>query len=193
MDKFISFFQQLRLARVLTVALAVVVLFVGTACNNGTTTGARPNNPPVQMGGSNNPHKAGGDGYTNYKMSEDPTVNYHNEVNRNDRANDRAALSGNQLLASRAETDKTKMLYPGENATSSRNPNFGAIGQQEAPELMTPQVPAPRQAVIDRNDPEVGILEKAGEAFKDASSFLKDTADTAFDAPEMQPNPGAQR
>lgn len=193
MSRLISFFKQLRLGQILTVCLAVVVLFVGTACNNGTVTGARPKNPPVQMGGSNNPHKGGGDGYTNYKMSEDPTVNYHNEVNRNDIPNDRAALIGDQLLAARVATDETKMLYPGENATGSRNQNFGAIGQKESKELMNPQVPAPRQPVINRNDPDVNILEKTGEAFKDASRFVRDTADTAFDAPEMQQNPGVQR
>jgi hypothetical protein len=36
--------------------------------------GARPNNPPVQMGGQNNPYKMGGDENTQYKMSTDPAL-----------------------------------------------------------------------------------------------------------------------
>ncbi|UBF24290.1 hypothetical protein K9N68_21610 [Kovacikia minuta CCNUW1] len=33
--------------------------------------GAHPDNPAVQMGGSNNPYKQGGDNYTKYRFSED--------------------------------------------------------------------------------------------------------------------------
>jgi hypothetical protein len=42
----------------LTVFLATVVLFVSTACNTGDMRGARPDNPPVQAGGANNPYKS---------------------------------------------------------------------------------------------------------------------------------------
>lgn len=42
--------------------LGVCLLFlITTACSNGSTTSARPQNPPVQAGGQNNPHKMGGD------------------------------------------------------------------------------------------------------------------------------------
>jgi hypothetical protein len=189
-----SFFKQLRLGRILTVCFAILVMFVGTACNNGTTTGARPGNLPVQMGGNNNPHTKGGDGYTQYKMSEDPTVNYRNEVNQTERVNKQAGLVNfDRLVAVTPQADESKLLYPGSNASSTNNPNFGTLDQSNAKELRTPQIPAPRQNVIDRSDPNVGILEKAGEAFKDASSFLKDTSDEALQTPEMQPNPGAAR
>jgi hypothetical protein len=193
-NKVTSFFKQLRLGRILTVCFAIVVMFVGTACNSGTTTGARPGNPPVQAGGNNNPHKMGGDNYTQYKMSEDPTVNYKNEVNQTERVNKQAGLLNlDRLVATAPQADQSKLLYPGSNATSTTNPNFGTLDQKNARELMNPQIPAPSQNVIDRSDPNVGILEKAGEAFKDASSFLKDTSDEALQAPEMQPNPGAAR
>ncbi|MEW5857264.1 MAG: DUF6658 family protein, partial [Cyanobacteriota bacterium] len=69
-----AFFKKLRLRQILTVFLAGALLIVTSACNNGDSLGARPQNPPVQMGGNNNPHSNGGDGYTNYKMSTDPNV-----------------------------------------------------------------------------------------------------------------------
>lgn len=75
MKKLISFFKSLQLARILTILVVGVALFLTTACNTGNVQGARPNNPPVQMGGQNNPYKQGGDGYNKYKMSTDPRVN----------------------------------------------------------------------------------------------------------------------
>lgn len=67
-----SFIKNLR--RILTLFLAGVVLCLSTACNTGDVRGARPENPPVQLGGQNNPYKAGGDENTQYKVSPDPKV-----------------------------------------------------------------------------------------------------------------------
>jgi len=64
-----SFFK--KLSRVLTIFVLGAALLMTTACNNGDLRGARPENPPVQMGGGNNPYKRGDDGYANYKMSPD--------------------------------------------------------------------------------------------------------------------------
>ncbi len=75
MNTVTAFFKRLRIGQFLTVFMAGVLLFTSTACNAGDVRGARPENPPVQMGGMNNPHKGGGDGYTNYQMSTDPKVN----------------------------------------------------------------------------------------------------------------------
>lgn len=66
--------RKLRLRQILTIFLAGAIVLIGTACNSGDMRGARPNNPPVQAGGANNPHKQGGDGYTKYKMSPSPDV-----------------------------------------------------------------------------------------------------------------------
>jgi hypothetical protein len=63
-----------RYRQLLIVLLLSFTLLLTTACNSGDIRGARPHNPPVQMGGQNNPYKQGGDGYTKYKMSEDPSV-----------------------------------------------------------------------------------------------------------------------
>jgi hypothetical protein len=69
-----TLWRKLRLRQILTVFLVGLVLLVNTACNSGDAVGARPDNPPVQAGGANNPHKNGGEG-SQYKMSADPSVN----------------------------------------------------------------------------------------------------------------------
>ncbi len=73
MKKLISLLKSLQFAKILVVLVVSMTLFL-TACNPGNAQGARPNNPPVQMGGQNNPHKQGGDGYTQYKMTTDPNI-----------------------------------------------------------------------------------------------------------------------
>jgi hypothetical protein len=105
MQKLTVFFKQLRLSQILTVFLATVVLFVGTACNSGDIRGARPDNPPVQMGGSNNPYKSGGDTNTNYNLSPDPKVGNESAKSKGDRAD--LQIISNQLIASQ------DTLYPG--------------------------------------------------------------------------------
>ncbi|MCZ0901404.1 hypothetical protein ON021_16000, partial [Microcoleus sp. HI-ES] len=96
----------------MTVFMAGVLLFTSTACNAGDVRGARPDNPPVQAGGMNNPHKAGGDGYTNYQMSTDPKVNQSPAKAEKNRAD--LSIVGDRLLASTtAESNSSKLLYPG--------------------------------------------------------------------------------
>lgn len=75
MKKLVTFMQSFPLTRILMLLVVGVALLLTTACNNGDIRGARPENPPVQMGGQNNPYKQGGDSYTQYKTSTDPRVN----------------------------------------------------------------------------------------------------------------------
>jgi hypothetical protein len=98
MKKLTLFFKQLRLSQILTVFLATVVLFVGTACNSGDIRGARPDNPPVQAGGANNPYKQGGDTNTNFNLSPDPKVSSEAANSKGDRAD--LQILSNQLIAS---------------------------------------------------------------------------------------------
>ncbi len=74
MNALVSFCKKIHLGRIFAVLAASFVLLLNAACSNGNAVGARPNNPPVQMGGQNNPHKVGGDGYSEYQMSTDPAV-----------------------------------------------------------------------------------------------------------------------
>lgn len=181
MNTFMAFLKKRHLGKIVMVFLAGVLLLVTTACNAGDELGARPNNPPVQMGGSNNPHKGGGDGYTEYKASTDRAA-VKGDKNR-------ASLPTGQWVAT-INSNASDLLYPGSNATDTRSPGIGPVGKQGQRQLMDPtQIPAPRQPVIDRSNPDAKILEKTGQAFKDASNFLNDTAASATQRPEMQTNP----
>jgi len=184
-----SFFKKLRLRQIVTVVLAGLLLVVSTACNAGNVQGARPQNPPVQVGGNNNPHK-GGDGYTNYKVTTDPSANRKSANAQRNHAD--LQLLSSQLIAANIDSNASDLLYPGSNATDTQNPAIGTRGQQELLED-TQQFPKQRQTVIDRSNPNVKILERVGEEVKDASSFLQDTLDSAYDRPEMQPNPAVKR
>lgn len=186
MKQLISFFKKLRIGQLLTVFIAGIALFLTTACNSGDIRGARPNNPPVQMGGQNNPHKQGGDGYNAYKQSTDP------KVNRATGTGDRASLVNfNQLLASNGvqSNGANDLLYPGTNATGSRNPDFGPRHDEFVQDAV--EIPAQPQRIVDRSNPDEKILEKTGQAFEEASEFIKDTFEDVDEnpAPYQMRNP----
>nr|WP_199292298.1 MULTISPECIES: DUF6658 family protein [unclassified Coleofasciculus] len=168
----------------MTVFLAGALLIVTSACNNGDSLGARPQNPPVQMGGNNNPHSNGGDGYTNYKMSTDPNVS--KTANPRDRAD--LQILSNQLIA----TSDSEILYPGAETPAGR-----AAKEKELPiktsEDFEVSGAGGRQPIINRSDPNAKILESIGEEFKEASSFIKDKSDEAGQRPEMQSNPALHK
>lgn len=174
MQQLVSRFKRLNLRQFLIVILAGFVLLLNTACNNGNVQGARPNNPPVQMGGNNNPHKAGGDGYTNYRMSTDPKANQHSSLE---------GFTGMVLAAADVKSSASDLIYPGSNA-SDEGHDIGTLQTDSLPPL-----PNPKQPMLDRSNPDAKILERVGEAFNDASSFIKDTADSASARPEAKANP----
>ena len=179
-----AFFKKLRLRQILTVVLAGTLLVVTSACNNGDSLGARPQNPPVQMGGNNNPHSNGGDGYTNYKMSTDPKVS--KTANPRDRAD--FQILSNQLIA----TSDSEILYPGAETPAGR-----AAKEKQLPIKTSEDFEfsgnGERQPIINRSDPNAGILEGITEEFKEASSFIKDKSDEAGQRPEMQSNPALHK
>jgi hypothetical protein len=87
----------------------------------------------------------------------------------------------------RVESNASDFLYPGKNAKNSDDPTIGTIGPEGKKELMDPtRYPAPKQPIINRSDPNNKILEKTGQAFKDASAFIKDSL-------ESQSNPEVAR
>jgi hypothetical protein len=189
MNRLIAWVKTLRLGRILAVLIAGVALFLTTACNSGNLQGARPQNLPVQDGGNNNPHSMGGDGYTNYKMSTDPSVNKGPDAaSRNKMNRERADLGLNfeQLIATNhLEGNPSNVLYPGSDNAASSDPALGTKRGAVQPEPIHSQ----RQRVIDRSNPNEKILEKIGEQFEEASEFLQDTADSAKRTPELQRNP----
>jgi hypothetical protein len=171
MKKIISYIKKWKLSQILTVFLVGIILMVTTACNRGDVRGARPENPPVQLGGQNNPHKAGGDGYTKYKASPDP------------KADPQAFDFRGQLIAQQApeapSERKEKMLYK-----TNTKVNKEEIPVVNAGEDQLKEVPAERQKVIERSNPDENILEKTGEAFKESTRFFREGIDKAFDENE---------
>lgn len=69
--------------QILTLALAWVMLLIGTACSSTAVESGRPENPPVQAGGMNNPYKKGGDSYTDNNLSLNPDVSRRLNVSNN--------------------------------------------------------------------------------------------------------------
>lgn len=187
MNTVIAFFKRLRIGQFLTVLMAGLLVFTSTACNPGDVRGARPENPSVQMGGMNNPHKAGGDGYTNYQMSTDPKVNQSPAKAEKNRA-DLSILGDRLLAATTAESNSSRLLYPGSAPmeTDKFDPELG--GDRSLLEAPDGQ-PAQGQPVFDRSDPDANLLERVGAAFKDASGFLKDSAEDAKESSVTKLNP----
>lgn len=169
--------QSISLGRLLTVLFASALLFFTTACNNGNEVGARPDNPPVQAGGQNNPYKAGGDGYTQYKTaSPDPTARH-----ANDQASSKA-IPGALIAANDHPNGLDGLQYPGERKAKSSESVNDFVSPEEQQQLKDPgQFPAKRQPIINRSDPDAKLLEKVGQTFKDASEFVREGLEESTD------------
>lgn len=176
MSRIAAFLKRVPLGRVLMVFLVSTLFLVTTACNNGNEVGARPENPPVQMGGQNNPYKMGGDGYTQYKSSPDPAAT---------RSNQRASLMSVQIAAvNNVPNGSDGLLYPGKDRAKSAESINDFISPERQRELMNPgQTPAKPQPVFSRSDPDAKLLEKVGQTFKEASEFLQEGKEEVIDNP----------
>lgn len=186
MRQVINFLKELRLSKVLTVFVLGTVLIFTTACNSGNEMGARPNNPPVQMGGQNNPHKAGGDGYSEYKMSTDRSVK---------NTSDRASLlqPTNRLVAITDIEQPQGLQYTGPQGDEIAGKNT-AVDPGLQRRLTDPnQIPAVQQPVVTRTNPGFNAFERAGESFSRANDFFEDMAENApKNQPELKINPAEQ-
>jgi len=183
-----AFFKKLRLRQILTVFLAGVLLVVSTACNPGNAQGARPNNPPVQAGGANNPYKSGGDSYTDLKMSTDPKVSNPKAKSGRDQAN--LQLNSNQLIAADLTRNKeSELLYPGAEEPAGR-----AQKEAQLPIITGEDFTKAEPGGLNQQNENLGErfenrVETATEAFKKAGAFMKEKSDEAGERPEFQSNP----
>jgi hypothetical protein len=173
MKKLIAFFKRLRLSQILTIFLASILVFVGTACNRGDVRGARPENPPVQAGGANHPYKRGGDKNTNYKLSPDPKVNKEAAKSEGDTAN--LQLISKQLIAANKED---RRLYPGGGNPAERQEVEKSLPKNPS------EVEQPERGGQVQRSPDVGErvqkrLEETGKAAGEASEFLQEGANRA--------------
>jgi hypothetical protein len=169
MDTLVAFCKKIRLGKVFTIFAAGFILLLNVACSNGSTVGARPNNPPVQMGGQNNPHKAGGDGYSQYQMSTDPAVEKR----------DRAGASGFDQLIATTNGMVDHSVSAQNNQVMETTQVRGGVTRDPMKEAK--QIPEKPQEVIDRSDPNAKILEKSTQAFKEASKHLNGSTDQSID------------
>ncbi|MBD1850806.1 DUF6658 family protein [Leptolyngbya sp. FACHB-711] len=177
MKQVVSWLKQLRIARLAIVLVAGFTLLL-TSCNSGNIQGARPEVPPVQMGGQNNPYKGGGDGYTDYKMSTDPKVSGEHG-NRNTKPMMRSSLIGNGELIASSDVKSNSaqdILYPGDDAERSKNPDVGPVGQDYREKIIknTETATPEKQPIIQRSNPNEKILEKIGDQFQQSTDFIKD-------------------
>lgn len=184
MKKIINFCKQLRLSQILTVFLATVVLFVNTACNSGNTQGARPNNPPVQAGGANNPYKSGGDNNTNFNFSPDPKVSGKSVKPEGKRAD--SQIISNQLIA---EVEK---LYPG-----AQKPGMQREIEKALPKIGQEDFQSPEPGGQIQRESNIGSrvkdrLSAVKETFDEASDFIHDSADEALEKHEASFKPGSR-
>ena len=161
--------SKLQIRKIASAFLLATVLLITTACNNGNEQGARPDVSPVQLGGQNNPHKAGGDGMTQYRSP----------VNDSVLEKDNASLPSTNLLAAANKskttypTDDNKvegLLYSDSDKDESLGNDFISPGKQKA--LQDPsQIPAVKQPAIDRSNPDNKLLERTKQMFDDAADF----------------------
>lgn len=189
MNKLTVFFKQLRLRQLLTALLAMVVLFVSTACNSGDVRGARPDNPPVQMGGANNPYKGGGDPNTNYRFSADPKVSKDatNQVIKSQGKGDRADL---QTISTQLIAANNQAQYPGGNELQGRPADEQKqlqIKDLQDFEASKPGGQNQRQSNVgERVKDRLGAVK---EQFGEASDFLNEGATEAKERHDVTTKP----
>jgi hypothetical protein len=182
-----AYLKQLQLKKVLTTCLAVVALFLSTACNNGNEVGARPHNPPVQAGGANNPYKNGGDTNTNFNLSPDPKMKDKSASIQGKRAD--LQILSNQLIASNPEG----IMYPGAESPSERLEVEKSLPIKTLKDFETPQPGGTIQRQDDFGDRVQDRLGAVKETFDKASEFINEDAKEALDNHEAVATPGLNK
>jgi hypothetical protein len=185
MNQVINFLKELKISQILTAFVLGAVLMLTTACNSGNEMGARPHNPSVQMGGQNNPYKAGGDGYTDYKMSTDRKVNS---------SGDRASLLQPDHLIAMTDIENPKGLQYTNTKRDEIAGKNTAVDPGLQKKLTDPgQIPAIQQPVVTRTNPGFNAFERAGQSFSKANDFIEDMAENApQNHPELKIDPAQQ-
>lgn len=184
MQRLSALLERIKLRQMLAVCLVSVLLIFNTACNDVTTArGVGPDNPAVQAGGNNNPHKNPGVNYGNVdKYTTDPTVKQTPEKNPTNRAS--LELSS-QLIAAKDET----ILYPG-----AETPEGRAKKETELPIKTAKDFNRAEPGGLNQRNSELGErvgnrLEKVKEAFQEATEFTQEKAGEANRRPEAKSNP----
>ena len=165
--------NKLQIKKIASAFLLATVLLITTACNSGNEQGARPEVPPVQLGGQNNPNKAGGDGMSQYRSPVNDSLL--------EKGQSSISLPSSNLLAAANKSETTyptndnkvdSLLYSDSNQVKSLNNVDDVVSPQRQKELLDPaQIPAQKQPAIDRSNPDNKLLEKTKQMFDDAADF----------------------
>ncbi len=181
------YLKQLRLSKLLTACLATVVLFIGTACNNGNAVGELPNNPSVQAGGANNSYRNGGDINTNFKLSPEPKVSEKSASIQGKRAE--LQVISKQLIAGNPDG----ILYPGAESPSERVEVEKSLPVKTLKDFETPEPGGNIQRQDDFSNRVQDRLGAVKETFDKASDFINEGAKEALDNHETVPTPGLNK
>ena len=166
-----NIFQRL-FSRFATAFLLATFLFVTTACNNGNEVGARPEVSPVQLGGQNNPHKAGGDGMTQYRSPVNDSKLSKDKNRANLPATNLLATANNNETTYPTNDNRVEGLLYSDSPAESLNNVDDVVSPQRQKALKDPaQIPAVKQPALDRSDPDNKLLEKTKQMFDDAADF----------------------
>lgn len=171
MKGILSFIKSLNLQKMLIVVVAGMFLFLSTACSNENLTADRqskPNDIAVQAGANNNPYTMGTDSHGAYVSPS----NYGNRAYSNNQHSDASLLPNfNQLVAtSVAGQDTSGLLY--ESTEQRQGGGVHETRSAQNPAYQPGSIPAQRQPVINRTNPDENILEGIGKQFKEATEFL---------------------
>ena len=168
-----NIFNKLQIKKIASTFLLAMVMLITTACNNGNELGARPDVPPVQMGGQNNPNKAGGDNMSQYRSPVNDKLL--------EKGQSSISLPSQQYLAAANRSQTTYptndnkvdgMLYSDSDRVGSSNNVDDVISPQMQKKVLDPtKIPAERQPAIDRSNPDNKLLEKTKQMFDDAADF----------------------
>lgn len=192
MEHIISFFKKINLHKLVVVFVAGFALLLSTACSNNPNMQAsgkdKPNNVPVQMGANNNPYTMG----TDTKGAPVSPSNYGNQAYKKQTSDAASVLPGfNQLIASSvAGQDTTGLLYE---SSDQRQGSIDDTRPTQERAYQPESIPARRQPVINRTNPDEKIMEGVGRQFTEASKFLTDGVQPSVESAKVKTYTGSNQ
>ena len=168
-----NIFDKLQIKKIAGAFLLATIVLITTACNNGNELGARPDVPPVQMGGQNNPNKAGGDNMSQYRSPVNDKLLEKGQSSIS-LPSQRYLAAANQSQTTYPTNDRQVdgVLYSDSNRVESSNNVDDVVSPQMQKKILDPaKIPAEKQPAIDRSNPDNKLLEKTKQMFDDAADF----------------------
>lgn len=164
--------NKLQLRKIVRTCLLAAILLITTACNSGNEVGARPEVPPVQLGGQNNPNKAGGDNMSQYRSPVNDKLLEKGQSSIILPSQQYLAAANQSRTSYPIDDNQVEGLLYSDSPAESLNNIDNVVSPQTQKALQDPaQIPAVKQPAIDRSDPDNKLLEKTKQMFDDAADF----------------------